>query len=176
MQVKSTRFGGFDVPEEKVLTFPDGLLGFEGLKRYVFLDHDAQSPFKWLQSVDDPEVAFVVISPTEFLTDYVVELGRDDVVKLGLKDASDAAVYVLVVIPEDPSAMTANLQGPLVVNAERRVGRQVVLADGRYRTRHPILAELRSARGAVGGGKGKADAKTKAREAARRVPAVALAR
>ncbi|HHW13569.1 MAG TPA: flagellar assembly protein FliW [Firmicutes bacterium] len=171
MQVKSTRFGQFEVPEEKVLTFPDGLLGFEASKRFVILDHAPETPFKWLQSVDDPDLAFVIINPAEFMPDYAVELGRDDVVKLGLKDASEAAVYVVVVIPEDPSAMTANLQGPLVVNAERRLGRQVVLADGRYRTRHPILAELQSARAAEPSGKAKPRAK-----AGSRGPAVALAR
>lgn len=145
MQVKSTRFGQLEVPENSVLNFPDGLLGFEHCKRYVILEHDPATPFRWLQGIDDPDLAFVIVNPAEFAAEYAVELGRDDVLKLGLKDASEAAVYVLVVIPEDPSAMTANLQGPLVMNAERRVGRQVVLADGRYRTRHAILAELKNA-------------------------------
>ncbi|MDI6869873.1 MAG: flagellar assembly protein FliW [Bacillota bacterium] len=170
MEVKSTRFGQFEVAEEKVLRFPDGLLGFEHCKRFVILEHDPETPFKWLQSVDDPDLAFVIISPAEFMPEYSVELGRDDVVKLGLKDADDAAVYVLVVIPEDPSAMTANLQGPLVLNAERRLGRQVVLADGRYRTRHPILAELRAAKVAEVG------AKTEAKAIHRTAPVVAIAR
>ncbi|MGE5553710.1 MAG: flagellar assembly protein FliW [Betaproteobacteria bacterium] len=170
MLVRSTRFGQFEVGEDKVLHFPDGLLGFESCKRFVILEHDPATPFKWLQSVDDPDVAFVVISPAEFVADYTVELGRDDVVKLGLKDASEAAVYVLVVIPENPAAMTANLQGPLVVNAERRVGRQVVLADGRYRTRHPILEELRAARAV------EAKATRKTKSASRPAPAVAIAR
>ncbi len=169
MLVKSARLGEFEVPEEKVLHFPDGLLGFESCRRFVILEHGPETPFKWLQGVDDPDLAFVILNPAEFLPGYTVELGRDDVVKLGLKEAGEAAVYVLVVIPEDPSQMTANLQGPLVLNAERRLGRQVVLADGRYRTRHPILAELRAARAA--------DPRAKApRAAARPAPAVAIAR
>lgn len=171
MQVKSTRFGQFTVGEEKVLDFPDGLLGFEGCKRFVILEHEPATPFKWLQSADDPDVAFVIINPAEFAPGYAVELGRDDVLKLGLKDAREAAVYVLVVIPDDPSAMTANLQGPLVINAERRLGRQVVLADGRYRTRHPILAELKAAQTAK-----TAKAETQPKTGARRAPAVAIAR
>lgn len=168
MQVKSARFGKLTVPEDKILTFPDGLLGLEHCKRYVILDHAPDTPFKWLQGIDDPDLAFVIINPAEFQPNYVVELGRDDVLKLGLKDAGEAAVYVLVVIPEDPSAMTANLQGPLVINADRRVGRQVVLADGRYRTRHLILAELRATRGAGTAAKAAPGSPT--------APAVAIAR
>lgn len=164
MQAQSTRFGRLEIPEEKTLAFPDGLLGFEECKRFALLEHAPETPFKWLQCLDDPDVAFVVLSPLEFVPGYAVELGRDDVVKLGLKDAREAAVYVLVVIPDDPSAMTANLQGPLVLNVERRVGRQVVLADGRYRTRHPILAEL------------KATARQEKKAHPRTAPAVALAR
>lgn len=148
MQVQSTRFGSLDIPSDKLITFPDGLLGFENLTRYAILEHDSGTPFKWLQSVDEPDLAFVIVDPYEFKPDYAVELGRDDVVKLGLKEPGAAAVYVLVVIPNNPAAMTANLQGPLVLNSERRVGRQVVLADGRYSTRQPILEELKAVRAA----------------------------
>lgn len=175
MQVKSTRFGILEVPDDKVLSFPDGLLGFEQFHRYVILEHDPGTPFKWLQCLDDADVAFVIINPAEFAPEYVIELGRDDVVKLGLKDVGEAAVYVLVVIPEDPSAMTANLQGPLVLNADLRVGRQVVLPDGRYRTRQPILEALRATRAKAEGDR-KTDTKGCAPPNRRSVPGVAVAR
>jgi flagellar assembly factor FliW len=164
MQVNSTRFGRLEVPEEKVLAFPDGLLGFEGCRRFVILEHAPDTPFKWLQCLDDPDVAFVILSPLEFLPAYGVELGRDDVAKLGLQEPDEVALYVLVVIPEEPADMTANLQGPLVLNVERRLGRQVVLADGRYQTRTPILAKFKAAQTA------------QKKVPIRTAPAVALAR
>jgi flagellar assembly factor FliW len=148
MQIVSARFGSLEVPEDKVLSFPDGLLGFEQSKRFVICDHDEKTPFKWLQSVNDPNLAFVIISPFEFMPGYEVELGRDDVLKLGLKDVRGAAVYVLVTIPQDPSMMTANMQGPLVLNTETRTGRQVVLSDGKYQARLSILQALQSGKSA----------------------------
>ncbi|MCL4515588.1 MAG: flagellar assembly protein FliW [Firmicutes bacterium] len=155
MKVVSSRFGTYEIPEEKIIAFPEGILGFEDEKRYVILEDGADSPFKWLHAVDDPDLAFIIIDPRLFYPSYEIVLSKDDGEKLSLQNPEDAVVYVIVVIPEDPSQMTANLQAPLVINSQNRIGRQVVLSDNRYSLKHKILPRAKSSQTAPSGGRRK---------------------
>ncbi len=155
MKVVSRRFGTYEIPEKKIITFPEGILGFEDEKKYVILEDGADSPFKWLHAVDDPDLAFIIIDPRLFYPSYEIVLSKDDGEKLSLQNPEDAAVYVIVVIPEDPAQMTANLQAPLVINSQNRFGRQVVLSDNRYSLKHKILPRAKSSQTTPGGGRRK---------------------
>jgi len=145
MNIKTTRFGELKIKETDVIHLPNGLVGFSQYKRYVILPHAENSPLFWLQSLDDPALAFVIIDPLIFRPDYKVTLTPADVEVLGLDDASKAVVYAIVVIPGDPAKMTANLVGPLVINPETRIGKQVILQDSPYTTKHYILEEMKQA-------------------------------
>jgi len=135
----STRFGSFEVRAESILTFPSGLLGFPEQQRYVILDHDTEAPFKWLQSVDEPALAFVILDPTTFHSDYQVDVPSDAWAEIRCVEGEDIALVVILTIPsDDPGRITANLRGPLVISHKTKLGKQLVLSED-VPTRHPLF-------------------------------------
>lgn len=143
MKVQTSRFGEIEVDEADIITLPEGLIGFPELMRYVLLDHDTDSPFKWLQSVDDGSMAFVVLSPLTFRPDYTVEVTEEEISVLKLENSEDAVISVIVTIPMDPKKMSANLKAPLVFNLKNRTGKQVIVKDPQYQTKHFIMEEIK---------------------------------
>ena len=139
--IQTERFRELSVPESDVLHFPEGILGFGDRKEFVLVQEAAYAPFLWLQSADDPHLSFVVVDPLTFVPDYKVEVKPAEVKSLDLEDIEKARVLVIVVVRDDPDQITANLQGPLIVNPEKGVGKQIVLLNDRYHTRHYILRE-----------------------------------
>jgi flagellar assembly factor FliW len=138
--VRSERLGDLDVDDEKILTFPDGLLGFPADTRYVMVEIDDGEAYRWLQSVDDPELSFLTVIPWHFFPDYEPEIDKVTQQELGLEEVVDAIVLCLITIREGtPSPVTANLLGPLIINANTRTGRQVVLADSGYPARAALV-------------------------------------
>lgn len=143
INVKTTRFGEIQVKDEDVVTLPAGLIGFPELKKYVLLDHDKDSPFKWLQSLDDGAIAFVLINPLLFKPDYMVEVTEAEVSDLELDNEEDAIISVIITMPSNPQNMTANLKAPLVFNLKNRKGKQIILNSAEYTTRHNIMEEVK---------------------------------
>ncbi|MDR0562387.1 MAG: flagellar assembly protein FliW [Spirochaetaceae bacterium] len=141
MQVKTKAYGLIDVDERQKLMFAQGLFGFEPYKEYILLDAERQ-PFYWLQSVDCEEVAFVLINPFQFRPDYEVDIDNEELSGIGITDPEKVLVFAIVTIPPDGGPMTANLLGPLVINRDTRQGRQVVLSDPCWKTKHDVIAEL----------------------------------
>ncbi len=148
MKVDTKPFGRIEVDERQRLTFPHGLFGFEALRDFVLLDSN-QAPFYWLQSIEEPGVAFVLIEPSVFRPDYVLEIPQHEREDIGLNDDDDseaALVFAIVTIPEDQARMTANLQGPIVVNKKTKLGRQSISTNAKWLVRHYILDELEAVR------------------------------
>ena len=140
--VNTARFGEVSVDEERVIHFVEPILGFEKTRRYVILDHSEDSPFKWLQSADDPELAFVVTNPKFFGIDYEFTLSDETVTQLQLESVEDTVVLTIVNIPqEDPSKMTTNLLGPIVINQKFCKAMQVVLHDTQYSTKTRLIPD-----------------------------------
>ncbi len=137
MDVNTTRFGVVDVDDTRLITFPAGLLGFTAYKTYALLQPDANGAFLWLQSVESPELAFVVTDPTLWVQGYEVPIRREQMQEIGLESLDDAQIFVIV--NRYGLSLTVNVQGPLVVNAAGRRGMQVVLAEKRWTTRHEIV-------------------------------------
>lgn len=139
IQCRSKRFGMLDIEDDSVLTFPSGLLGFQESRRYVMLDHDTEAPFKWLQSLDDQALAFVIIDPDLLLTDYHIGVPGDVLTEVQGSEEDDLSTAVILTIPsEDPGRMTANLRGPLLMNRRTKLCKQLVLSD-EFPTRHPLF-------------------------------------
>ena len=107
------------------------------------LDHDKDSPFKWLQSLDDGSIAFVLINPLLFKTDYLVEASENDVSDLEVTTEEDLVVSVIVTVPSNPQNMTANLKAPLIFNLKNRKGKQIILNSNDYTTRHSIMEDVK---------------------------------
>jgi flagellar assembly factor FliW len=125
----------------KKIVFPQGLIGFEKHEDYLLLDAERQ-PFYWLQAMDSEQVAFVLVNPFLFRPDYEVNVSNDELAEIGIRSPEKALIFSIVTIPPDGTPMTANLQGPIVINRDTRTGKQAVLSDPRWKTRHDIMAEL----------------------------------
>ena len=149
MDIQTTRFGTISVDDERVITFPRGLLGFPDHSRFALIQTGEENYFFWLQCVDEPNLAFVVTDPTIFFKDYDVVLKEETQQEIALSDPAYAQVFVICNKVGD--WLTGNLQGPLIVNAQNRRGQQVVLNDKKWTTRQPLLrlqAEVQLAKSA----------------------------
>ena len=144
MKIKTTRFGTITIEEEKIITMPFGMLGFPDVKRFVILQHKKDSPFFWYQSVNDPMLAFVIMSPFLFKPDYNVD------VENVLKEMSwneeekqnNLELYVVVNIPKGaPDKMTANFIGPILINNKIHQAVQMVISDSPYTHKFPLVRE-----------------------------------
>lgn len=142
MKISTSRFGTIEIDPSEVVEFPEGLLGFDRFHRYVVLSTDDGSPFRWLQCLDDGDLAFVIIEPISFTLEYDLEIPDSDQEFLGLEKAEDVVLYAIVSIPDNPRDMTANLQGPLVVHAETRKGRQIISPNQKHLVKTRIIDEM----------------------------------
>ena len=145
MKLATKAYGLVEVDEQHKISFPRGLFGFESYRDYVIMDAE-QQPFFWLQSVDVEQIAFVLINPFLFRPDYEMDIDNDELLPIGIMDPEKAMIFSIVTIPPDGGPMTANLQGPLVINRDSRQGIQAVLSDSRWKTKHDIMAELSAAK------------------------------
>ena len=142
-RVETTRFGRLEVDPELVLTFPEGLIGFEQCKHYIVVRHEANSAFRWLQSLEEPHVAFPIVEPVEFCDDYAPTISDGDARFRELTAEAPTLLFTIVTVPKRSShEMTANLLAPLVINGLTRRGKQVIVQDEGYTTRHKIMDEL----------------------------------
>jgi flagellar assembly factor FliW len=146
MLLKTKHFGEIEIDENKIIKFEDGLPGFDKLKKYTLLyNEENESPFKWLQSVDEPNLAFVVIDPFYIKSDYDIEISEEIMAKLGIEKPEDVDIYSIVVVPEDITKMSTNLKAPVIINTNKSKGAQIILEADTYKIRHYILEELKSA-------------------------------
>ena len=144
MEVRTTRFGVIEIAEDRVITFPKGLLGFPEQRRYCLLEPGEDACFFWLQSLDEPSLAFVVTDPILFVPEYSVPIRPEQMEQLELGKLEDAQVFVIV--NKVDQHLTGNLQGPLVINTITKSGEQLVLAEKRWTTRHELMKVAEPAR------------------------------
>ena len=136
MIVQTTRFGSVEVNDDRVLNFSSGMLGFSSYTQFVLLQPDEDGIFFWLQSIEAPELAFVITDPQIWVPEYEATIRNEQMTALSLDRIEDAQVFVIV--NKYDSALTANLQGPLVLNLRNQEAMQLVLAEKRWTTRHEI--------------------------------------
>jgi flagellar assembly factor FliW len=137
MVITTSRFGQLDVNEQRLIEFPEGILGFPAQNQYALVQTGTDSGFYWLQSVCTADLAFVVCDPRLFVADYQVPVKLEELEGIQLTSVNDAQVFVIVNKVGD--TLTGNMQGPLVVNVRNRKARQLVLSDKRFSTRHPLM-------------------------------------
>ena len=136
-------FGEIEIDKKQIIDFPDGILGFDFIKKFVILDSDEHSPFKWMQAYSEPDLAFIIIQPGFFKPDYELMISPSDLEAVEAENIDSMLVFAIVTIPANPSDMTANLQGPIVINAKKKLGRQVILLSDKYSVKHKILDEMK---------------------------------
>jgi len=140
MKIDTKRFGELEINNEDIITFPEGILGFDNINRFIVLGFEEQAPFKWLQSIDDAEVAFVIVEPFLFFPDYEFEISDEDKKLLEINNLEDILVYIILVIREKASESTANLMAPLILNQTKRKAKQIIIQTQKYTTKHKLLA------------------------------------
>jgi len=147
IEINTKAWNKIEIDERQIIQFPSGILGFESFRSFALLDA-AQAPFYWLQSLDVKEIAFVMIDPKIFRPDYKMTLTQEDLADMDLPrfPHKNSLMFAIVTIPENQSRMTANLQGPVIINRETKTGRQFINNDSRWKTKHYILDELASVR------------------------------
>ncbi len=135
-----------EIIENDMYTFPHGLVGFEKFTRFVIIDPEENSTFKWLQCVDAPDVAFVVTAPALFWPDYRVAVQRELLEEIEISNEADAVIIVIVNTPDGSlENMTANLVGPIIINMNNKRAKQIILSDPHYSTKHSIADAIRRA-------------------------------
>ncbi len=137
LHIESRRFGTFDVPADRVFRFENGLIGFPNSQRFVLLDHKPGSPFKWMLSVEDPELAFAVADPADLVPDYDAPLKR--AAKQLQADEANVAIFALVTIPKDPTQMTINLMAPVAVDLNSMAAAQLIVDRPDLSPAHPVV-------------------------------------
>jgi flagellar assembly factor FliW len=147
MTVQTKALGAVEIEDRQVIDFPVGIFGFSNLHRYALLDA-LQSGFYWLQSLEDTAIAFLMLNPYDLRPDYVLDVAEEDLQSIGYEKEDDLLVFAIVTVPEDQSKVSANLQGPVLINRLERLGRQAIHQDPQWKTKHLILDELARAGGA----------------------------
>jgi flagellar assembly factor FliW len=141
MLIHTVNFGTLEVPEDKVITFGEGLPGFPQIHRFAILEIDELKPFQYLQALDDPPISLFIINP--FLIDptYEFRLTDSDMEDVHSKNSAELAVYAVATIPDNPSEATINMMAPIVINDNDRCGKQVILHESKYSVQHSLFGK-----------------------------------
>ena len=139
MIIESRVLGKIEIDDEKIITFPEGVVGFPDTKRYVLLHPDEESPFGLLQAVDDADLAFMVTEPRGFFPEYHVKYPREELKVISYKRNDPLVTLVILTMAKDISEITANLKAPLVFNLRTRLGKQVILYEKEYPTKEKLI-------------------------------------
>lgn len=149
MFVETRHFGRLEIEDDKVITFEEGLPGFEKCKRFVLLkdekdiDTEAEGLFWYLQSLDDPEASFVMMDVLMVMPGYNPMIEADEIASLGEYSPETFFVYNIVVIPENIMNLSVNLKAPIVINEKEKKGKQIIVSNEDYAIRYHIFEELK---------------------------------
>lgn len=146
MLIKTRYFGEIDLGEEKIITFENGLMGFEDFKRFTILydvDGERDATISWLQSTEEQGLAFPVINPLIVKADYD-PMVEDEVLKpLGDLTPENLVVLLTLTVPSDLAKTTANLKAPLIINSDTRKGCQLIVENPEYEVKYNIYEVVR---------------------------------
>ena len=144
MKIKTTRFGEIEVSDEYKFELVSPILGYDKEKEFVLIEHKSNSNFKWLQSTQTPDLAFVVTMAGFFGIDYTYELPEYTQEELGIETAEDVLTLYIVLIPhENPKDSTINLLAPLIFNINTKKGAQVILTGTDFKVNHMLFKEAK---------------------------------
>ena len=141
MKIYTTQFGEIEINDETIINFPTGILGFPNFKKYALIDVDENSPLKWLHSVEEPSLAFVVTDPNLFKPDYSIDAWKRDLEDIDVTNAEEVIVLVLVTVPSEPSKMTANLKGPVLINTKNNMAKQLIVDNPEFDIKYRLLPD-----------------------------------
>lgn len=140
-QIKTKPYGDIEIQQDDILDFPNGIFAFESFKRFVIIQDREDNMLAWLQSLDDPELAFLIIDPSNLVPNYTPEILASEIERtFGTTGQEGLHLYCIITIPANqPEKMTVNLQGPLVVDSMKKIGGQFISNDDNHQVRMPVL-------------------------------------
>ncbi len=139
LTVRTSNFGEIEVPIENIIHFEEGIPGFPQVHKFAILQLEHVKPFQYLQSLEDPPIALLVVNPFLVNPSYQFEIGDAEMGDLKTDKPEEVTVFAVATIPEDPSGATLNLMAPILINQKHRCGKQVILLDSKYSVRHPLF-------------------------------------
>ena len=143
MELLTKTKGKIEISEDRILNIPEGLFGFEQYTKYALVDYDLE-PFIWLQSCEDPNLCFLIVDPFLICSEYEADIDDESLAKIHISKPEDIILMIIVTVPHDGSAITANFQGPLVINKQNKMCIQAILTDNRWSTKVDIVKTLNS--------------------------------
>jgi len=141
MVFNSKIHGTIEYQESDIITFNKGILGFEGLKKYILIDLKDYESFKLLHSIEDDEIGMIVTSPYEFYKDYEITLNDSLINHLSIKSPEEVMIITTVTVNSDFKKTTTNLQGPIIINTSNNLGEQIIVDNGKYLVKTPLIKE-----------------------------------
>lgn len=140
MKVIETKYSGkLEVAEDRLIAFEQGIPAFEDEKEFVLLPFEEGTPYYTLQSTKTVDLAFIIVNPFSFFPEYRVKLPEATIAQLNITNENDVAIFSLLTVKEPFSETTVNLQAPIVINANKQMGKQLVLGDTAYDRKQPLF-------------------------------------
>lgn len=141
MKINTKYLGEVQINKEQIISFPKGLLGFEDHKEFVVLSMEGNTHFKFLQDIHHDYISFLIINPWDFFEDYDIELPDNQLNSMGIfpEKNTNISIYNIVTIGKSLQESTCNLLAPIVINLENKKGRQFILDNSSYTTKHRLL-------------------------------------
>jgi flagellar assembly factor FliW len=165
MELSNTRFGTITYEEQDLIHLPKGMVGMPEMVDFLILDFEETTPFKWMQSLDDATMGFLIADPLLFNPDFSLALDKEDFSGLKVDSPEDLAVFVICTFRGKWSETTGNLMGPIIVHAEKRLGCQIIVEDASFSTHESVHDPVLKAEAAKADG-GRGDAHAQAMPAA----------
>ncbi|MGE8206899.1 flagellar assembly protein FliW [Heyndrickxia sp. NPDC080065] len=141
MQIQTRYHGEIEINEKEILHFTKGIPGFPDEKQFILLAMPDQNLFTIMQSVETPELAFVLTSPFSFIEKYEFELDDSTIEQLAIKNQEDVSVFAIVTLQDPFEKTSANLQAPVILNVKNNEAKQVILNDTIYKIKHPLFEQ-----------------------------------
>ena len=142
MKFISNHLGELEFDDDQIIFFDEGLLGFEHLTKFLVVNLEETLPFGWLVSLEESMIAFPIIDPVNIISDYTIQLDKENTFAGFIKSPESNIVYNIVNFSND--VPTINLKGPLIINERERCGKQMVLNDDKYSVQHRITESSNS--------------------------------
>ena len=136
---QNIKFGEVSVERESIISFPNGIPGFERFNEFGLVAVEEEDPFLRLLSIQEPSLGFVIVNPLLVWADYDPNIGSDELDGLEITKVEDLKLYCVVTLSKVPQDVTVNLKGPICINTQTMKGKQMILVDDRYQTKHSIL-------------------------------------
>ena len=143
IKIDTKPFGQMEILENSIIHFPEGIFAFEHLKKYTLISTKKKLSFKWLQSLEDKNIAFLITDPTEFIRNYSPAIHEESLSIIEVKKCIEVNLYCIITVPSHkPEAMTINLQGPILINPRKMLAAQFISEDESHGIRESLFRLL----------------------------------